>query len=220
MESGPIHLAILDDHVLFRSILKRYLSELKNTNLVIDSASLPDLLTKLKSHPVDVLIMDLSTAGLHGSEAIGVTLDGFPNIKILIISTSNDLDLISELLDAGIHGIISKSDEPEELLTAIHTVAEGRIYHNNLFTEASYWNKQAKTGRHATRNAVDLNERDKKVLQLLWQEKSNKEIANELFIGVRSVEKIRQDIKEKIGAKSIVGLLKYAIDKKIIQPSD
>jgi len=63
---------------------------------------------------------------------------------------------------------------------------------------------------------VSLNEREKKMLQLIWEEKSNKEIADELFLGVRSVEKIRQDMKEKMGVKSTVGLLKYAINQRII----
>jgi DNA-binding CsgD family transcriptional regulator len=64
---------------------------------------------------------------------------------------------------------------------------------------------------------VNINEREKKILQLLWEEKSNKEIADELFLGIRTVERIRQDLKEKVGAKSTVGLLKYAINQKIIK---
>lgn len=80
-----------------------------------------------------------------------------------------------------------------------------------------YWNrmqeKKAKTGAQA----VVLNEREKEILQLLWEEKSNKEIAEHLFLSVRSVEKIRQDMKEKVSARSTVGLLKYAIHNNIIR---
>jgi DNA-binding NarL/FixJ family response regulator len=64
---------------------------------------------------------------------------------------------------------------------------------------------------------VPLTGREKKVLQLLWEEKNNKEIADEIFLSVRSIEKIRQDMKEKLGIKSTVGLFKYAIERKIIQ---
>jgi len=127
-----------------------------------------------------------------------------------------DMNLISDLLDGGIHGYILKSEEPEELLQAIRVVADNRLYRNKVFTEALYWNKQNDIKTFAGKSSLTLNEREKKILQLIWEEKSNKEIADELFLGIRSVEKIRQDVKEKIGAKSTIGLLKYGINKKII----
>jgi len=120
------------------------------------------------------------------------------------------------LLDSGIHGYISKSEEPEELLQAIHAVADNRIYQNRIFTEALYRSKQNNISTFTDASSGHLNEREKKILELIWEEKSNKEIADELFLGIRSVEKIRQDMKEKIGVKSTVGLLKYAIRKRII----
>jgi DNA-binding NarL/FixJ family response regulator len=183
--------------------------------VVIQASGMPDLLEKLKSYAVEIVLMDLFMPGLHGSDAVKSVHSEYPHIKILVLSMSNDLDLISELLDSGIHGYISKADEPDELVKAIQVVSEDRIYHNKIFTEALYRNKQNKI-RTYTEGGIVLNEREKRVIQLLWEEKSNKEIGDELFLGVRSVEKIRQDIKEKIGAKSTVGLLKYAISKKII----
>jgi len=129
-----------------------------------------------------------------------------------------DVSLLNDLLDAGVYGILSKTDEPEELIRAILSVSEGKIYRNKLFTEVLYWNKQIDIKKYNGNGSdVMLNEREKKVLQLLWDEKNNKEIAEHLFLGVRSVEKIRQDLKEKLNIKSTVGLLKYAINKKIIK---
>lgn len=216
MLSKDLHLAIVDDHALFRKTLKNYLSEQKRIQVVVQASDMLDLVTKFRTISVDVLIMDLFMPGLHGNDAVRLIRTEYPDVKILVLSMSIDIDLISELLDSGIHGYISKADEPEHLVQAIYTVSECRIYHNKLFTEALYVNKQNNIGAHRQGNLVLLNEREKKLLQLLWEEKSNKEIADELFLGVRSVEKIRQDIKEKIGAKSTVGLLKYAIDNKII----
>ncbi len=212
----PLHVAIVDDHSLFRKTLKNYLSEQKDIQVVIQATDMADLLGKLNNVPVDVLVMDLFMPGLNGNDAIQLLRSEYPDIKILILSMSNDMDLISDLLDSGIHGYISKSDEPEDLVQAIHTVSANGIYQNRIFTEALYWNKQNNIKARAVDALMLLNEREKKILQLIWEEKSNKEIADELFLGVRSVEKIRQDIKEKIGVKSTVGLLKYAIDKKII----
>jgi DNA-binding NarL/FixJ family response regulator len=211
-----LQVAIVDDHSIFRKTLKNYLSEQKGIQVVAQASDMVDLSGKFKNVSIDVLIMDLFMPGLNGNEAVNLMRREYPDIKILVLSMSNDMDLISDLLDSGIHGYISKSDEPEDLVQAIYTVSDNRIYHNKIYTEALYWNKQNTIRARNEGARALLNEREKKILQLLWEEKSNKEIADELFLGVRSVEKIRQDIKEKIGAKSTVGLLKYAIEKKII----
>ena len=212
----PINLAIVDDHSLFRKTLKNYLSEQDNINVVIQAADFFDLFSKLKTTPTDILLMDIFMPQLNGNEALKSIRTEYPAMKILVLSMSTDIDLISDMLDAGIHGYISKADEPEELLQAIQAVADNRIYRNRLFTDALYWNKQNNIKHFSGRSEGSFNEREKKVLQLMWEEKSNKEIADTLFLGIRSVEKIRQDMKEKIGVKSTVGLLKYAISKKII----
>ncbi|HTI08481.1 MAG TPA: response regulator transcription factor [Puia sp.] len=212
----PINLAIVDDHSLFRRTLKTFLSEHGNINVAIQAADMFELFSKLKISSIDVLLMDIFMPQLNGNEAIKVIRTEYPAIKILVLSMSTDMDLISDLLDAGIHGYISKADEPEDLLQAIQAVSENRIYRNRLFTEALYWNKQNNIKPFGSGSEASLNEREKKILQLIWEEKSNKEIADELFLGVRSVEKIRQDLKEKIGTKSTVGLIKYAINKRII----
>jgi len=216
MPFRPAYLAIVDDHVLFRKTLKNYLSEQRNLQVVNQTSTILDLLHKLKGVSVDILLMDIFIPGLSGSDAVKEIRNLYPAIKILIVSMSTDMDLISDLLDSGIHGYVSKKDEPEELLQAIQCVADNQIYRNLLFTEALYWNKQNNIKAYSQEHAIELNEREKKVLQLIWEEKSSKEIADNLFLGVRSVEKIRQDLKEKIGAKSTVGLLKYGINKKII----
>jgi DNA-binding NarL/FixJ family response regulator len=212
----PINLAIVDDHVLFRKTLKNFLVEQPNLNVAIQAADIPDLYSKLKTAQVDILLMDIFMPELNANDAVKTIRKEYPDIKILILSMCTDMGLISEMLDSGIHGYISKADEPEDLLEAIQAVEDNRIYRNRIFTEALYWNKQNNIKTAADEPFNGLNDREKRILQLIWEEKSNKEIADELFLGVRSVEKIRQDMKEKLGIKSTVGLLKYAVDKRII----
>jgi len=216
MLSRPINLALVDDHSLFRKTLANYLSEQKNIHILIHASDMIDLFNKLKDTPIDILLMDLFMPGLNGDEAIKVIRNKYPGVRILVLSMSADIDLISDLLDSGIHGYISKSDEPEELLQAIQSVSEGRLYRNRFLTEALYMNRQNSIKGYATDYQNPLSEREKKILQLIWEEKSNRDIADTLFLGIRSIEKIRQDLKEKIGAKSTIGLVKYAIQKKII----
>src|ERR1700733_12115205 len=116
---APINIAIVDDHSLFRRMLQNFLQEQMNINVAIESPDVTDLFDKLENAPVDVLLMDVFLPYLPGNEAVKMIKDRYPGVKILMLSVSTDMNLISDLLDAGIHGYISKADEPEELLHAI-----------------------------------------------------------------------------------------------------
>jgi DNA-binding NarL/FixJ family response regulator len=210
-----IKLAIVDVHTLFRKVLKNYISEQGNMNVVVNSADITDLLNKLKDNHVQVLIIDIQMQSQDSYEAVKIIRTHYPEIKILIVSMCTDMDLLSDMLDLGIYGIISKADDPDELIRAITSLSEHRLYRNKLLTDLMYWNKQHSKYKNTDSIAL-LSEREREVLKLLWQEKSNKEIAEHFFLSTRSIEKIRQDMKDKLGVKSTIGLLKYAIDKRII----
>lgn len=216
MPSNNINVAIVDDHTLFRKILKDYLSESDNIKVVIQSPDIPDLLAKLKDNTIHVLILDIFMPVMNGHEAVPIITAAYPEIKILVLTMCTDIGLLSDLLEAGVYGIISKAEEPEQLLRAIVSLSEQRIYRSKLFTEVMYWNKQHTIQHHANLPSGFLDKREKEILHLLWEEKSNKEIADHLYLSIRSIEKIRQHMKEKLGVTSTVGLLKYAINNKII----
>ena len=216
----PINLAIVDEHVLFRKTLKNYLSEQKDLTVVLQTSDTSELFDQVSRLSVEILLFGTTVSGLHGNSILEGIRTMHPSLKVIVLSMSTDIDLISSMLESGIYGYICKEDEPEELIKAIRVVSEDQIYRNRLFTEALYWNKQNHISPNTNGYALPVSEREKKMLQLIWEEKSNKEIAETLYLGVRSIEKIRQDLKEKIGAKSTVGLIKYAIKKGIVIPSD
>ena len=217
MQPAPINLAILSDQTLFRATLKAYLSQQQGLSIIIQASAIQELFGKLEVQPVDILIMDTFMGGMNGIDALKTIRKEYPAVKILVLSTNMAMEVISEVLDSGIHGYVSKSDEPEELLKAVRVISSGYIHQNTLLTKAYYLN-----GQKAIKNSLDesfstLNERDKMMLRLIWEEKSSKDIANVLHLGVRSVEKLRQELKDKTGAKSTVGLLKYALRMKVIK---
>jgi DNA-binding NarL/FixJ family response regulator len=216
MPVKTIQLAILDDQTLFRKTLKNYLSEQKECRVLADDSDIGELIKKARGLPIDVLLMDACIRGLSGDNAVRVFREQFPAIKILVLSGCNDLDTIGVLIEAGINGYVSKAEEPEELIKAIAAAFEDRIYCNRLFTEALYWRNQNNFRFDGMGRTKPLSDREQRLLQMIWDEKTNKEIANELFLGVRSIEKMRQDMKERIGIKSTIGLLKYAINRRII----
>jgi|SRR6185437_2197256 len=211
-----VKLAIVEPHLMVAKILRKYLSEQRNFCVAVQSTDMEGLIRGMEDTGIDVLVVEILCSGQKGMDGLRKIRDRFPLIKVVVLSVCNDLSVISELLDFGVYGYISKSDDPEELVRAIQTASDNRIYRNRLYTEALYRKTQASVERFVGAPFFAFSEREKRILQLLWEEKSNKTIADELFLGLRSVEKIRQDMKEKVGVKSTVGLLKYAIKKKII----
>ena len=216
MISESISVAIVDDHLLFRKVLQDFLCRQTRININIQASNLNELFAKLKYSKIQVLVTDLFMPQPDVFEALDMLNTIYPELRILILSMCTDLTVISSLLDLGIHGYISKSEEPEVLVDAIFSVSANKIYRNSLFIEALLHNRQTTKKNRVNGTQIQLNEREIRILELLWEEKSNKEIAEEIFLSVRSVEKIRQDMKDKVGVKSTVGLFKYAIEKKII----
>ena len=216
MTSKPlISLAIFEDHNLFRKMLIDFLSSTQDYSVVVEASSVPDLLSKLRRNHVDILIMDPFVQN-DDENILPVTLrKEFPDLKILVLSICADSNVISKLLESGIYGYVTKADDPDELIRAITAISKNKIFRSKLLTEALYRGMLNSRQNYGNRD-VRLNDREIRILNLLWEEKTSKEIAQEVFLSVRSVEKIRQDIKEKLNVKSTVGIFKYAIDKKLI----
>jgi DNA-binding NarL/FixJ family response regulator len=208
-----IRVALLDDHTLFRKTIKDYINSRNDMEVRIEVPTLQQLLTELEHKPVDIIVMDFYMPDVNGLNALKVVRRSHTNIKVLFLSMCQDVSIVRKLLDEGIFAYLSKSDEPEDLITAILSAQNNKVYRNKLFTEALYWNNESNL---VGKNDMSFNEREKKVLQLMWQEKNNQEIADELFLSVRSVEKIRQNMKSKLGVKSTIGLLKYAFENMLV----
>lgn len=207
-----IKLGIADSHKLFCGVLKNFLSHQPRIRTIFDTDE-ANLLEVLKTSRIDVLLLEVVTPNMNGIQTLKAVREQYPAIKVIILSMASDLELVDQLFELGIHAYISKSDEPENLLQAIIAAAEDNVYRNKILTDALYYTRSEGLKRNTT---VDLDEREKRILQMLWEEKSNQEIADEFLLGVRSVEKIRRALKEKLGTKSAVGLIKYALNNKLI----
>jgi DNA-binding NarL/FixJ family response regulator len=207
-------LALVDDHILFRKTLFLYLSQQESIDIILEASDTGDLIANLKKKPVDILVTDIFMPQSDILQTLKEIKNVYPELKVIALSMCTDIIVINKLLDAGIYGYISKSDEPEELIKAVKSAQANRIYRNKFFTDALYWDSQKNRNSHM--QEITFDEREKKIIQLLWEEKNNKEIAEYFFLSIRSIEKIRQDIKAKLGLKTTIGVLKYALNKKII----
>lgn len=210
-----LNLAVLENHGLYRKILVNFLSAAPSFNVIAESSNALDLTLLLKRHHAEILIMNPFLLGEEANDLHAGFLNEFPGLKIIILSNCKDFNIINDLFQSGICGCVSKADEPEELIRAITALSENKLFLSKSFTDTFYLSKLDRLKTYNEKN-VRLNDREIRILNLLWEEKTSKEIAREVFLSVRSVEKIRQDIKEKLNVKSTVGIFKYAIDKKLI----
>ncbi|MNN27313.1 Oxygen regulatory protein NreC [compost metagenome] len=121
-----------------------------------------------------------------------------------------------ELLHIGIYAFITCKNQISNLFDAIEVVSKGAIYRTSIMTEALYMNKEASVKVKETGIDIILNDREKKIIELLWKGKNDKEISSLIFRSVSSVEKLKYELKEKIGVKSIPELFNYALKMGII----
>jgi DNA-binding NarL/FixJ family response regulator len=212
-----ISLSILDDNKLFRACLKDYLLKQKDIKVEFDEEDPTKVLYRLDSCKIDIMLIDLDMSDINGDNLVKTLKQKYSQIKIIILSMCTKLQTISTLVDLGIHSYISKKDDIENLIRAIYAAYENKIYRNKLFTEALYWHNMQNTEKLTSGVSIEFSAREKMIIQLLWEEKSNQDIAKELFLGMRSIEKMRQNMKEKLGVKTTIGLLKYALNNNIIQ---
>jgi DNA-binding NarL/FixJ family response regulator len=214
----PINLAIADDHKIFRNGLKATLEDCPDFNLLIEASNGKELIGQLATHTPDVILMDIKMPEMDGMQTTAYIQQHFKQVKVLALSMHNEDKYIVDMMKAGASGYLLKNAEPEEIIEAILTVYNKGFYFNEhlsvtlikqLVGPSSY-------PENAGQQSVDLNDREIEVLKLVCQEHSNQEIADKIFLSVRTVEGYRARLFEKTGSKNLVGLVIFAIKKGII----
>jgi len=212
----PIRLAIADDHRIFREGLKAFLDDYSQVDVRVEAASGRQLLDLLPHHAVDIVLMDINMPELDGLQTTAMLHQLFPQLRVLALSMFDEDKYIVGMMKAGARGYLLKSAEPDEIVDAIVAVHERGFYFNESLSTTLVKQLVGQSPAELKHEA-ELNERETEVLQLLCQELSNSEIADRLFLSVRTVEGYRTRLFEKTGARNIVGLVIYAVKKGLIQ---
>ncbi|MGZ3836722.1 MAG: response regulator transcription factor [Mucilaginibacter sp.] len=213
----PINLAIADDHKIFRNGLKATLEDYPDFNLMIEASNGKELIGLLATHTPDVILMDIKMPEMDGMQTTAFVSQNFKQVKVLALSMHNEDKYIVDMMRAGASGYLLKNAEPEEIIEAIMTVHNKGFYFNEHLSVTLI--KQLVGPGHTDnigQQNVELNEREIEVLKLVCQECSNQEIADKIFLSVRTVEGYRARLFEKTGSKNLVGLVIFAIKRGII----
>jgi two-component system, NarL family, nitrate/nitrite response regulator NarL len=210
---SKISLALVDDHQIVIDGLMSLLKGEHRYQFAFATTRPVEVIEQLKKHTVDVLLTDVMMPQLPGNLFAKEVRRQFPGIKILALSMSSEGSIVSEMInDADIAGYILKNVGKKELMCAIDKIAEGGIY----FREEVLLELQRVEKRKKENNEAHLTDRELEIIRLIEKEYSNKQIAENLFISERTVETHRKNIFRKTGTNSVIGLVKYAYEHKLI----
>lgn len=216
MMNNKIKVGIADDHSLFREGIRMIISGMDGIELSIEAESGDDLIEKLKSEKVDVVLLDIEMKGKNGIETLKeiAKLSDVP--KVIVLSMHTETRIMSYMMELGASGYLLKDVKKDELENAILTVYETGIYLNEKVTKSLILG--IKNKQKITPDGIELSSREKEVLELICQELTTKEIGEKLFISERTVEGHRKNLCQKLGVKNTVGLVKKAIQLNLIEP--
>lgn len=214
-----IRVLLVDDHTMLREGLSFLLSQVGGIEIVGGLSSGEEAVNSFKSYDPDVILMDIMMGGMTGIEATRWIKEQQPGIKVIIISSEVKKEFVSAGIKCGIDGYLPKDADKETLIEAIKTVSRGEKYFNKAITNLifeDFYNSE-KTGRKEKPKVnVGLTKREQEVLEQVASGKTNQEVADTLFISVKTVETHKTNILEKLGLKNTAELVKYAIKHNII----
>ncbi|HRH01304.1 MAG TPA: response regulator transcription factor [Bacteroidia bacterium] len=214
-EKAKIKLVLVDDHQMLLDGLAALLRGEQRFDLVGLCNNAKYALELIETTAPDIVITDINMPEISGVELTRMIRKYYPKIKVLALSMFGERSTISEMLEAGISGYILKNTGKEELIKALIKVQEGGMYFSDEITEELIKSISQKA-EIKEEIQVRLTERELEIVKLIAAEKSNLEIATQLFISERTVETHRKNIFRKTNTKGVVGLLKLAMEQKWI----
>jgi DNA-binding NarL/FixJ family response regulator len=167
---------------------------------------------------VDIILLDVNLPDMSGIDVCKQLNDKYPNVKVLAISMFNEESYVSEILNNGAKGYILKNTGREELLKAIKTVYEGKTYFSKEVTETimkGLINKRKSSNKN-NMEIPKISRREKEVLKLIAEEFTTQEIADKLFISLKTVESHRSNLLAKLNARNSAGLVRISIEYKLL----
>ncbi|MCU0640292.1 MAG: response regulator transcription factor [Candidatus Krumholzibacteria bacterium] len=202
---------IADDHRLFRDGLRTLFAARKDIRVVAETTDGAETISAAAELKPDIVIMDVSMPGLNGIEAARRILSRETATRIIMLSMHSDRHFITESLKAGAMGYLLKDCPFEEVLLAVRTVREGKIYLSRQISDTVIKDYIAITRSAPASVFRALSTREREVLQLLAEGRTTKETAARLHVSVKTIETHRKQIMDKLDIHSVAELTKYAI---------
>lgn len=209
----PITVFIVDDHALVREGTIQLLQQVSDLEVAGQAGSGEEAVALLATLEPDVALVDVNLPGMSGLELARLTMTSHPRMHVLIVSAYDEYAFVAEAIDIGVSGYLLKTASAKELVDAVRAVADGVFV---LDREVS--SRLARRPRHETTAPSLLTPRETDVLDLLAQGRSNKQIANELGLGLRTVEGHVSSVLGKLGVQSRTEAVALALGSRLVKP--
>lgn len=203
-----VHILLVDDHPLVRDGLRARLETIPHFAVVAEAGNADEALRHAASLTIDLVLMDINLSGMNGIELTGRFNALYPEIAVLMLSMHDKAEYVMQAMQAGARGYVLKDAPAIDIITAIDTVMSGGIYYSAGL---------AKQLARPLQPTLLLTPREREVLQCIATGKSNKHIAREMDLSVRTVETHRLNIKRKLGIEGQADLIRFALEQTPIK---
>lgn len=215
-----ITVLLADDHTVVRQGLRALLSAEDDIEVVGEAENGRQAVMMVQKLRPEVTLMDVAMPLLNGLEATRQILRSVPGARVLVLTTYGDEECIQQLMEAGASGFLIKQTAANDLLKAIREVQRGNAFFSpSVARRLRDQCREAFATGNPVKKAGDLTSREAEVLQLIAEGFSNKQIAVELGISIKTVEKHRQQVMNKLNIHDVAGLTRYAISKGMVERS-
>lgn len=212
-----IKLLIIDDHKVMRSGIKLLFKGDKNIKIVGEASDGKKGLAAVEKLKPNVVMTDISMPEMSGIELTKILKEKYPSINVLILSMHNDDEYVIDALEAGAMGYLPKDSAEEEIVSAVYSLGEGKMYYSRSISNI-FAKKLLK--KIETKNKFEkLTARELEVLELIVKGFSNKEIANKLFVSKRTIDNHRTNFMKKIAAKNTADIVRIAFLDELVKIS-
>jgi DNA-binding NarL/FixJ family response regulator len=205
-----IQIALVDDHRLFRSGIVSLINSLGGFNVMFEASNGDELSRKLSPQfKPEIILLDINMPVVDGVETAQWLRKHYPDIHVIVLSMFDDAEKVLAMLRLGVKGYLLKDAEPADFKLALHKVSRGEVYYPEFVTKLLV---------ESINNPFEnekLNNRELEFLKLAATELTYKEIADQMRISVRTVDGYRDQLFEKLGVKSRIGLVLYAIKNNL-----
>ena len=215
--TAAIRLLLADDHMLIRASLRSLLTEFTGIEVVAEAGDGREAFEMVGRHQPDVVLMDISMAGLNGLEATRLIRKEYSQVQVIVLSMHAGERHVLQALRAGASGYILKESAPRELELAIESVARGKLFLSPTISRQVIEVFLGQASGQA--DPLDqLTPRQREILQLIAEGHSSKQIAHRLDASVKTIESHRASLMERLDIHDIAGLVRYAIRQGLVSP--
>ena len=207
-----IRIVLTDDHQMFRDGVKMLLDSNEDFEVIAEAENGEALLEHLKTKETDLVLLDINMPKMGGEETAERIKKEYPEVKILVLTMHDTADYIAKMLKLGADGYLLKTTSKDELFEGIKNVMAGE----NFYGKEVQQTFMSSFSSNNVSSEIHLTTREKDILQLICEECNTNEIADKLFISPYTVETHRKNLLSKTGSKNVAGLVKFAIENKIV----